>query len=363
MVHARWCVPYPLAVRQIADKPARRRSVIVVAWAAAVCVLLWACVVWLPIVFAGRAAAGELGRWFWALDVCASLASQSLAVVVLLGVVLAVLRRWFAAGAVLIAGGVVFVLPLSEPRLAPAQTGAESIRIVIYNAKTSSGQADSKNELLLSAGADIVAVLESPMEFVERYLGHEMLDGYASVWRPKGPWYGCPILVSRHPMREHEQELAEIRHRLWDHLYLLEIVRAPMGDVAVVLMHARSPRRPWRWASGLEQLGEAADIVREIGEVTGLPVVVVGDFNSTPTSVRGRAFADRSGLVRAKPALQPGGTFPSLVPSFAGLAIDGMYASPGVRVARWEPIGSAGSDHRALVVELVLDQPSSGSVE
>ena len=252
-------------------------------------------------------------------------------------------------------------LPMSEPRLGGATGNEKPIRLVIYNAKTGSGAVDTKNELMLSADADVIAMLEAPLDFVGRYLGGEMLDGYASVWHPKGPWSGCPLLVSRLPMREHGSDLAEIRRRLWDHMYLLEIVRTEAGDVAVVLMHARSPRRPWRWSSGLEQLREAADMVREIGERTGLPVVVVGDFNSTPTSVRGRAFADRSGLVRAKPAMKAAGTFPSLVPSFAGLSIDGVYASPSVRVARWEPIGSAGSDHRALVVELVFDQDASVS--
>lgn len=325
------------------------------------CAAVWACVVWTPAAFADRAASGELGTWFWVIDVCASLASQSVVPVAAVAFLILLLRRWIAFGAVLVSLIAVVLLPLSEPRLGRVRARESAVRIVIYNAKTSSGAVEAKNELVRSADADVIAMLEAPIDFVGRYLGGEMLDGYASVWHPKGPWSGCPLLVSRLPMEEHGLDLAEIRRRLWDHLYLLEIVRTPAGDVAVVLMHARSPRRAWRWGSGLEQLQAAADIVREIGEQTGLPVVVLGDFNSTPTSVRGRAFADRSGLVRAKPGLMPSGTYPSWAPSALGLAIDGVYASPGVRVARWEPIGSAGSDHRALVIELVLDQPASVS--
>lgn len=330
-------------------------------WCLSATVVVWVCVAWMPLVFAGRAAEGQLGQWFWAFDVCASLASQSVVVVALVALGCVVARRWCASGVVVAALIALVTLPLSEPRLGRARSDEHAVRIVIHNARTGSGAVEAKNELVLSADADVIAMLEAPIEFVSRYMSGELLDGYASVWRPKGPWSGCPILVSRLPMHEHGSELAQIRRRLWDHLYLLEIVRTPSGDVAVVLMHARSPRRPWRWSSGLEQLSEAAELVREIGETTGLPVVVVGDFNSTPTSVRGRAFAEMSGLVRGKPAMKAGGTFPSWAPAAAGLAIDGVYASPGVRIAGWEPIGSAGSDHRALVVELVIDQPASVS--
>ena len=50
-----------------------------------------------------------------------------------------------------------------------------------------------------------------------------------------------------------------------------------------------------------------------------------------------------------------GGSFPSSLPAVLGLAIDGVYASPGVGVKSWRTIGSAGSDHRAVVVDLVLE--------
>ena len=267
------------------------------------------------------------------------------------------LRRWVALGFLVAATVCVTALPWSVPRLGCAEADEPALRVLVFNARTGSGEVSAKESLIAGVDPDVVAIIEPPIDFVQRYLmGGGVLDGYRSGWWPDGAWSGCPLLLSRFPVDAHGSELAVIRRELWDHFYRLEIVRSPAGDVAIVQMHARSPRNAGRWRVGLEQLLEVADLVHRIGEVTGLPVVVAGDFNSPPTGVRARAFAARSGLVRAKPAGRLGGTYPSQVPELISIAIDDVYATPGVLVRRWEPIGSAGSDHRALVVELVFDQ-------
>lgn len=348
------------------ENGARRRWVSVAAWVAALLGWAWALVVWSPMVLAERASRGAVGDWCWAVDVLASLASQSAAVVLcVVGLMLAA-GRWRAACVAGLSAAAVAALPMSEPRLARADGAGGAVRVLAYNAKTGSGSLEAKGELVRGAEADVVVLLEPPLEWVELYLaGGGGLEGYETGWRPSGAWSGCPLLLSRHAVDAHGGEeglaLRGVRRRLWDHFYRLEIVRTPAGGVAVVQAHARSPRSARRWRAGLEQLLMLADSVREIGEITGLPVVVAGDFNSPPTGLRARAFALRSGLVRAKPALAAGGTFPSWLPAWGGVAIDGVYASPGARVVSWRVIGSAGSDHRAVVVDLVLDQVSVGS--
>lgn len=343
-------------MRKDVDKRSRGMIRALSAWALAVCAVLWAAIAWSPAVFASSAARGELDRWFWVFDVCASLASQSVLVLILVCTIVFVFRRWFAGCAVLLMLVCVIALPWSVPRLGHADKNETSLRLLVFNGQTGSGQVDAKAGLIASADADVLVLNEMPLEFVRRYMMGDVLREYRSGWWPDGPWSGCPLLITRHPVDEHGPQLARIRRELMDHFYRLEIVRSPAGDVAIVQAHARSPRNPARWRVGLDQLLEVADLVAQIREATGLPVVVAGDFNGPPTSVRSRAFAERSGLVRAKPAGKLAGTFPSFAPSALAVPIDDVYASSGVRVKRWEPIGSAGSDHRALVVELVLDQ-------
>lgn len=315
---------------------------------------------WMPMAFAGRAARGELGEWFWAVDVAAALASPGALVALAAGASSLVFRRWRASAAILACALAMALVPMSEPRLGRAPPGSTGVRVLIYNARTGSGAVREKDELIAGADADVVAVLEPPIDVVSAYLRGEVLAGTRTGWKPAGAWSGCPILASRWEVEDHGGErgarLREIRRGLWDHFYRLEIVQTPAGDVAVILMHARSPRRPSRWREGLEQLLLAADLVREVGKVTGLPVVVAGDFNSTPVGVRARAFARRAGLVRAKPAMRWSGTYPAWMPGGTALAIDDVYATPGVRVASWDVVGSAGSDHRGVVVGLELGQ-------
>lgn len=255
----------------------------------------------------------------------------------------------------------VLVLPMSEPRLQRAADGTESVRLLVYNSHTQSSDTDAKNAMLAASGADVAVVLEIWTGMMRSYMageGFRATHGYGKL--PQYAMSGSPAILSRFPVEPEEsglgRKLGQVRRELWDHYYRIEVVHAPSGSFVLIQAHARSPRRAARWAYGLDQLLAVAEIVGRVEAIAGLPVVVAGDFNSPPTSVRARAFADRSGLVRAKPWHVVGGTFPAVVPDFLALAIDGVYASPGVRVKSWEMVGSAGSDHRGVVIELVFGQ-------
>lgn len=354
---------YPQSVPRSDHKPrARSRTLSAAAWLIAAGALAWTLAVWMPLALAHTASRGEIGDWAWIIDLCASLASQSVPPLACAALVAAALRRWPPALLTAAACAAVAALPLSEPRLPRATTTGPTLRVLTYNAKTGSGHLDAKAELVRSANADALVLLEPPLDWVHLYLaGGGGLDNYHTGWRPTGAWSGCPLLLSKHPVDEHSIALAPLRRKLWDHFYRLEILRTPAGPVALIQAHARSPRRPARWRTGLEQLLLLADAVKELQERTGLPVIVAGDFNSPPTGLRARAFALRSGLIRAKPMAIATGTFPAWLPSWAGVAIDDLYASPGITLVSWKVTGSAGSDHRAVIVELRLPQGASGS--
>lgn len=314
---------------------------------------------WLPVLFAGAAAEGELGRWFWAFDLLASLSAQG-AYAILVLCLLAVCLRRFACGVVFaLSLAALVALPLSEQRLIWAGSGSVEVRVLVYNSHTYSDHVDEKHALLTESDVDIAVVLETSTGMMNSLIkGEGFRKSHPHGWLPNSKWSGCPAVMSRHPVEPGGSVLSDrlraVRRDLWDHICRLEIVHAPGGSFALIQAHARSPRSASRWSAGLDQLLEFADIVRRVEELTGLPVVVAGDFNSPPTGVRARAFAIRSGLRRAKPATKLGGSFPSSAPAFSGLAIDGVYASPGVRVTSWEVVGSAGSDHRGVVVGLDL---------
>ncbi|GAB5497575.1 MAG: hypothetical protein Phyf2KO_26550 [Phycisphaerales bacterium] len=351
---------YALGVPENPDKKAvKDRSAVLstVCWVAASLGVLFALNSWLPAVFAGAAAEGDLGLWFWAFDVLASLSAQGAYLMLVLCVLVVFLRRFGCGIAFALSLAVLVVLPHSEKRLSRAADTSSEVRVLVYNSHTYSDHVDEKHALLTEADVDVAVVLETSTGMMDSLIrGEGFRVSHPYGWLPNSKWSGCPAVMSRYPVEPAGSGLSGrlrvVRRDLWDHICRLEIVHAPGGSFALIQAHARSPRSASRWSAGLDQLLEFADIVRRVEELTGLPVVVAGDFNSPPTGVRARAFAIRSGLRRAKPATKLGGTFPAVAPVLLGLAIDGVYASPGVRVTSWEVVGSAGSDHRGVVVGL-----------
>ena len=342
-------------------KTGKGRSVVLstACWVVALLGALYSSVSWSPVLVAGAGAEGELGSWFWVFDVLTSLAGMTAYAILIVCLLVVCLRRYVCAGVLALAFVSLVVLPMSEPRLGRAVGGAGEVRVLVYNSHTFSNEIDEKHALLTGAGVDVAVVIETSTQMMSSLMrGEGFREAHPYGWLPSSKWSGCPAVMSRFPVEPEGSALSDrlrsVRRDLWDHLCRLEIVHSPGGSFALIQAHARSPRNARRWSVGLDQLLDLADCSRRVQELTGLPVVVAGDFNSPPTSMRARAFAIRSGLVRAKPATRVGGSFPSAVPAFAGLAIDGVYASPGVRVTSWEILDSAGSDHRGVVVGIVL---------
>lgn len=347
--------------RQAVEKTGKGRSVVLstACWVLALLGVVYSAVSWSPVLAVGAAAEGELGRWFWSLDVLASLAGFGAYALVLVCLLAAFLRRFVSAGVLAVAFALLVVLPMSEPRLERAAGVSGEVRVLVYNSHTFSNEIDEKHTMLTGAGVDVAVVIETSTQMMSSLMmGEGFRETHPYGWLPDAKWSGCPAVMSRFPVEPEGSDLSDrlrsVRRDLWDHLCRLEIVHSPGGSFALIQAHARSPRNSRRWSVGLDQLLDLADSARRVEELTELPVVVAGDFNSPPTSVRARAFATRSGLIRAKPATKPGGSFPSAVPAFMGLAIDGVYASPGVKVTSWDVVGSAGSDHRGVVIGIVL---------
>ncbi len=124
--------------------------------------------------------------------------------------------------------------------------------------------------------------------------------------------------------------------------YLYAKVHAPGGAVHVFVVHTL--RFPWL-GSQLKQVKAMRRIIRRVKG----PVIVMGDFNSTPFSVMHRAFLQDTALRR----LTHLPTWPSWAAGLPQIAIDHVFASPHWLLARGPFIGaSAGSDHYPVIVEL-----------
>jgi endonuclease/exonuclease/phosphatase (EEP) superfamily protein YafD len=117
----------------------------------------------------------------------------------------------------------------------------------------------------------------------------------------------------------------------------------------LISTHTQSPRSARTVALRNQQMADLAAYVRGLKG----PVIVTGDFNTSPYS---RAYADFllvSGLVTTR---QPGTFLPTWsgkVPWLLRTPIDQMFVTPDIAVRSFRVGKPAGSDHAPLIAELV----------
>lgn len=97
-------------------------------------------------------------------------------------------------------------------------------------------------------------------------------------------------------------------------------------------------------------IAQMDDLARRVRGENGA-VVVIGDFNTTPWSENYRRFRSISGLNDTMQGFGPQASWPSFVP-YAGLPIDHVMVSPGIRTLKRRVGGFVGSDHFPVTAEL-----------
>jgi endonuclease/exonuclease/phosphatase (EEP) superfamily protein YafD len=124
------------------------------------------------------------------------------------------------------------------------------------------------------------------------------------------------------------------------------------GQLLLSRQHPASPRRAQTWEMSLRDSALDAGLLRDWHARTGIPVVVPGDYNSTPQGRLHRRFASQSGLVGWSGWWWNAGTWPSRLPRWLSVPIDRVFTSPGVVVRRLEVGPAFRSDHRPIVIEI-----------
>jgi endonuclease/exonuclease/phosphatase (EEP) superfamily protein YafD len=115
-------------------------------------------------------------------------------------------------------------------------------------------------------------------------------------------------------------------------------------------VHANWPVAPGSSARRNRQLELLAQRARA---VTGLPLLVVGDLNVTPFSPHFQRLLADGGIRSAADGFGWQPTWPSFIPP-AGIQIDHALVNPGVTVQAFRRGPMDGSDHRPIVIDLVL---------
>ncbi len=308
-----------------------------------------------PALLIGTGAA--LGEEMWAPSLLRDLAAQLAMLSAVAALLALVMRRWFVAAASIFATGFVIAsMSAGRAELADpgAATGSESIvRVLQANAFTSNPRVADVERLVSDTRYDVVVLAESPPELGRALRAHGAGAGLGVVASgPNPPFTQWIHAISRWPIEPWRGgEMDGPGHAG-------AVVSCPAGRIGLIAVHAASPWARDRWQVGNRTIADAARMATEMADA-GLPVMVVGDLNATPTSAR-TARLVRAGLARAKPVWKPVGTYPARLPWPLKIAIDDAVVSGEFGVRSWRTIPCPGSDHSAVEIELVVSN-SGGS--
>jgi len=235
---------------------------------------------------------------------------------------------------------------------ARAPAGAETVRIMSFNLRA--GQSDHQKllDLIASGPADIIVATESKERLNERLrTSPEIRDAY-----PYQVLHFNVVKLSRWPLTLIPSDIE--RWKDLEHSYnyrYTAIVEHPRTPFVLCALAPESPRSAEHWAIGNRYLERELEVIDRHFSGLGLPLVVAGDLNASPTGFRSRLVHQRLGLRRTKPPLLLSGSWPARAPRPLRVAIDAVLVGPGVRVAAWQTLEvETGSDHVPVIAEIAV---------
>lgn len=295
----------------------------------------------------------------WPIDLLACV-SYFAAPVALLSAAAALWRRRLVMAALLAglaltaAWPVRFMLLPAAARRAVAGDRHE-VRLLVVNVHGSKSALDRLIALIGRVKPDAAVVIEvSPG--LEGYLTeHDVVrEALPFAIGPERGMLWRDILLSRHPLHRLRFDGDFERYKFVYAYRRSCFVDKPEGRFLLTGAHPPSPRDAESWTRGNELTHLLAEVSREFLLPAGAPVVIGGDFNSTPSGHRHRIMLNGSGLRPVDELGGLSGTWPSDWPGPLRLTIDRVWGGPEVKFISREVLEDIGSDHRPILITLSL---------
>ena len=290
----------------------------------------------------------------WTLELSSHFMPHYCAALVLCGIALLGFRdfRWSAVAA---AGALVAALPVApwyfQGSLAQAPVGGTPLRIALSNVYTANTQSARVLQLLEEENVDI-AVLQ------------EVDDRWLSELEPLKATLPEVKVIAR---------ADNFGIGVWSRLKLEEVRVMEMGpfEVPTIAMQVEVGGRritviathpvPPASAEGSEGRNTQLHELAEHAATSKLPVVVVGDLNTTMWAPAYRRFEKESGLKNVRRGFGVLPTWPAPL-RWAGIPLDHCMVSPQIAVSDVRVGKPIGSDHLPLIVDLIIPKPAPGAV-
>ncbi len=291
-------------------------------------------------------ALGFLGRFWWFADLFSNFRIQYLVGLAVAGTLMLLARQRKAAAVffAFAAANFACVAPLYFGGDA-ATAASPALRLMLLNVNSGSGDPARVREAIAALGPDVVALEEVNGRWMDAL--EPLLEKYPHVLaEPREDNFGI-ALFSKLPLER--PRVAEIGAAGVP--TLIASVRVGNAPLDIVATHPLPPYGADYSAlrnEQLERLGEAVD--------PSLPVVPIGDLNTTPWNYHFRRLLERSGLRDSTRGHGPLLTWPSFFLPMR-IPIDHILHSPSVAVLRRGIGPGVGSDHLPVVADVALREP------
>lgn len=292
-----------------------------------------------------------LGRWFFWAELICNFRLQLIGALMLLVPFQAIWRQWrlLSVNVVLIMVGGMVIWSTCVPDWSNTFVlfKGSNQRIMSFNVLGTNPNADEVVSMVQRQSPDVLVVLEYSGNWHKGL--QPLYDDYPHrILLPR--WHGFGIaLFSRHPIQD--SETIQLARDDTDAPMLVATIAPPDGPpYRVVGVHLLAPMSPERMKIRNREIREIRDCVQRY-EATGIPAMVVGDFNCVPWSAHLQDMLRATGLRDSRYGHGYQGTWPSRYPLLR-IPIDNCFVSRGIEVTNRRVLTeSAGSDHLPIVVD------------
>jgi endonuclease/exonuclease/phosphatase family metal-dependent hydrolase len=233
--------------------------------------------------------------------------------------------------------------------LVPA--GATPFRLVSANALGPNKLAVEFAAEAVAIDTDVLIVVEASAAILDALEAAEVSRFHQhGIIEKRRRWSGCGIW-SRHPI-----EVVEVGDA--GHAYIAATVSLPGGPVTVVAVHTWAPAKPRGGVRWLQSFAVLDDLIGRL-LADGHRVVAAGDYNATMGHRPLRRLLSQRNLRDAHDVTGRGlaHSWPETWWFPAVALIDRVLVSDGIAVRSVAEQAMAGSDHRALVADLLVSPP------
>ncbi len=228
---------------------------------------------------------------------------------------------------------IIAMAPQVFPKQAPADANAKPVKLLWANMFVRNATQEKLLPWVAAKNPDIVALVE-----VAPAQRKDMIDKLKIDYPYMAVRYDM-IVASRYP-------IANAKPRPAGFALVTLTVKTPQGPLNLAVTHLT---RPWPFTQPKDQPRQFARLADALMPLPDGRMVLVGDFNTTPSAALLHDFTGKLDL-HTVPALN--GTWESALPSIGRVTIDNVLATRDLNLSRRETGPANGSDHSPVYVEI-----------